>query len=243
MPEPYIQRYRRPPIAEAVIEFRFRDQLEHTLLQKVAARSKRRLTFDEQEYAQTVQFSAQNSPLVGQSVLGRRLSSEDRADILLLRPTTLTVSRLAPYRGWEYLQERAQELWNDLRHFVAKPIVNRLGVRFINRIDAPSAGGKIPQLVNIFPSYPPISEFPPKQSFVQVTLKLDNELQVVINSLPTESPVPAHVGWILDIDVSAEGNVPLRDEEMWELLGRIRAAKNRVFESLITQDARGLFER
>jgi uncharacterized protein (TIGR04255 family) len=242
MPEPYIQRYRRPPITEAVIEFRLRDQLEHALLQKVAARSKRRFAFDEEEYAQTIQFGTQNPPIVGQSVLGRRLSSDDRADVLLLRPTTLAVSRLAPYRGWEYLQERAQELWDDLRHFAVKPIVNRLGVRFINRIDAPTAEGKIPQLVNIFPSYPPVSEFPPKQSFVQVTLKLDNELQVVINSLPTESPVPAHVGWILDIDVSAEGNVPLRDDEIWALLGRMRTAKNRVFESLITQDARRLFE-
>jgi len=177
-----------------------------------------------------------------QAELGHRLSSADRADLLLIRPPALTVSRLAPYKGWEYLFEKAQGSWEELRQVVSKPVVKRIGVRFINRIDAPSTDGA-PRLVNIYPSIPRLSDFPLKQFIVQVTQKIDQELQATISSLPVESPVPDRVSYLLDIDVSSDENIPRRDDEMWSLLGRMRSAKNNIFETLITSTAREIFEK
>jgi uncharacterized protein (TIGR04255 family) len=240
MRRPYVQKYERPPIIEAVIEFRFRGSLPADLVRRVADRSKKRYSIDETESTQSVILGTPNFPLPGPAWQGRRLSSADRADVLLVRPILLSVSRLAPYLGWEYLADMAREAWESLRHF-DKPALSRIGMRYINRIDTPIIEGIETRVVNIFPSFPALSEFPPRQSWVQLSLILSAELQVIINSLPTDSPVPAHRGWQLDIDVFTDANIPLRDDEIWLLMERMRTEKNRIFEALITDEARELF--
>lgn len=211
----------------------------------IARRSLRRFSFDEQEQEHIVQFDpAHGRATVAQGWKGRKLSSLDRADMMLVRPTSIAVSRLAPYKGWESFLKEAQAAWTDLHHVVTKPILSRIGVRYINRIDAPQAFGTLAErLVNIHPSLPPLSEEPMKHYFVQATLRLAHGLSVTINSQPVESPVPAHFGFLLDIDVYVEENIPLRDDELWTLIESTRAAKNCVFEALITNEARELFQQ
>jgi uncharacterized protein (TIGR04255 family) len=240
MSKPYIQRYKRPPITEAVIEFRLRDQLNNDQIQKVADRAKKRYAFDDTEYAQTIQVGPQSSQ-VGKISQGRRLSSVDRADLMIIRPPTLSISRLAPYKGWDELFDSAQMAWDDLRHFVGKPLINRIGVRFINRIDAPAELGAASELVGISPSFPTLPNSQLKQSFVQITLDLKDGFQALINSLPADSPVPNNVSWLLDIDISRENAIPIRDDEMWMMIQRMRELKNWIFESLITEKARERF--
>ena len=240
MSQEYVQKYPRPPITEAVIEFRFREQMPADAIKRIGDRCKKRFFYDETESGQVIQLNNQGIPNVGQSWRGRRLSSLDRADIVLVRPATLTISRLAPYMGWNYLEEIVADSWNNLRHFV-KPAIVRIGTRFINRIDSPYLQPLPPALVNIYPQLPSLSVEPPRHSLVQITLRLDRDLQVTINSMPIESPVPSRFGWLLDIDVFQEVNLPQRDDEIWPIIGLMRSEKNRVFETLITDEARELF--
>jgi len=65
---------------------------------------------------------------------------------------------------------------------------------------------------------------------------------VTINSGATPAPLMAHQSLLLDIDLFAAGLNLHRDEELWDLVGKIRDHKNRIFESCVTDKAKALFQ-
>jgi uncharacterized protein (TIGR04255 family) len=65
---------------------------------------------------------------------------------------------------------------------------------------------------------------------------------LVLNSATVPSPLIGFASLALDLDVMRETSIPRRDEDVWELVNRIRDYKNRAFESCITDRARALFD-
>ena len=65
---------------------------------------------------------------------------------------------------------------------------------------------------------------------------------VNVNYSSAPSPLVAHSSFLLDIDVFREDGIPSNDDELWELVGLLRDHKNAVFESLITDRTRALFQ-
>jgi hypothetical protein len=127
--------YPRPPITESVIELRFREPLDEKTVNKIANVSKKRLFFEEREDLNEFTFDVLKKTSGLKSAFhGWRLSSADRADVLMLRPSLLGIARLAPYLGWDHLLRQTQAAWEDLRRY-AKPVLARVGARYINRID------------------------------------------------------------------------------------------------------------
>jgi uncharacterized protein (TIGR04255 family) len=53
--------------------------------------------------------------------------------------------------------------------------------------------------------------------------------------------VPGKLSFSLDIDVWRQVDVPQKDNDVLELLGKMRDAKNQLFETFITDKARDLF--
>jgi uncharacterized protein (TIGR04255 family) len=50
---------------------------------------------------------------------GYKITSQDAADVVMLRPDRIATVRMAPYRGWEELQKRAKENYELLKKYVA----------------------------------------------------------------------------------------------------------------------------
>jgi uncharacterized protein (TIGR04255 family) len=172
-----------------------------------------------------------------------RLSSEDAINIVLIKPRSLVTSRLPPYPGWEALRDRARENWSSWRAIAPSFDVERVGVRYINRIDLP--GGTInlghylafrPQLANI--SAGPISGYT-----LQVALPTFKPLwsATLTSTIIQPPPVPDRTSILLDIDVYRADQLPKRDEELWPVVDEAQAVKNDLFERCITPAARELF--
>jgi uncharacterized protein (TIGR04255 family) len=53
--------------------------------------------------------------------------------------------------------------------------------------------------------------------------------------------VPGRVSFTLDVDVKRNLEVPQKDADVFELLAAMRKAKNDLFETFITDEARELF--
>jgi uncharacterized protein (TIGR04255 family) len=244
MPE---QPYKRPPIIEAVIGLRFADPIDSATLDKVSSALKP--FYPREDILKGVQFQMRldATSAASQSIeqIGYRLSSPDQTHLLILTPTppSLTMSQLAPYPGWDQFFARFCRDWDAWKKSVGYRKVIRVGVRYINRIDIPTAEPVLyeEQFLNVYPDIPEVLG-PMMQYALQTQLSItDIGCILTLNSSVVPSPLIGHRSFVIDLDI-AKDSPPQNDDAIYELISRIRIAKNRVFEACITDRARELFE-
>ena len=163
---------------------------------------------------------------------------------MLFQPNSVAVAQLAPYPGWEVFFPRFVRDWEAWKREAGYRQIIRVGVRFINRIDIPIVSGLIEEAeyLSVYPKLPD-SLGPVTGYGVQAQLPMqDIGCNLTINSAAVPSPMLEHGSILLDLDIAKEVNPPQKDEEIFELLGRIRIKKNEIFEACITRKAKELFQ-
>jgi uncharacterized protein (TIGR04255 family) len=238
--------YKRAPVTEAVIELRFARQFDPSLVSDAARRMKDEYIFEDIDDGVNIRYEVGAPQAELQTAWqGRKLSSIDRTDSLIFRTNAFVCSRLAPYTGWESFYERAVRGWQIWRKLAGPIELSRLGVRYVNRIDIPNAGGvpiNIEEYLNISPRSPEF-DAPMSSYAIQVVRPLhSDDCMLVLNSSTLIPPLIGFAALALDIDVFRETALPRRDEDLWALVSRIRAYKNSVFETCITDRSRALFD-
>jgi uncharacterized protein (TIGR04255 family) len=236
--------YKRPPITEAIIEIRFEQPLPRPEVDKLQQQFKSEYAFSEDFIALGIGLdpAARRANFEEQSS-GYKLSSADRADVLLVTSAHMTCSRLAPYVGWDAFRARAESHWRTWKRVTGYRKIGRIGVRFINRIDIPAAAGevvKVPDYLRVYPEARAVKHMVTYAMQISGLLEKDN-CQLLINSSSMPSPLVDHVSVVLDIDISRTGDSPQKDDEIWALIDRIRVHKNHTFEESVTDKARELF--
>jgi uncharacterized protein (TIGR04255 family) len=240
--------YDRPPITEAVIELRFAQPHSREVVERATRRIRKEYHREEQEELLKLQFDAKtNKTETEKSWLGMKLSSADQTDLLFYRQTTFVCSRLAPYTGWNEFSARASRGWEVWRQEAGPTQLARVGVRYINRIDIPLGRTsllRVEDYLNVSPRSPDELGEPMSSYTIQVVRPLGvDDCGLTLSSGTVPSPLVGFVSFLLDIDVFRENDLPLRPDELWALLNKVRVHKNRVFESCITDLARGLFSK
>jgi uncharacterized protein (TIGR04255 family) len=216
------------------------------------SKASRQLTsvYNRQEDVMNLNFSVGAAPgeppqAAIKQELGKRISSDDLTQIVLLGASNFAVSQLAPYPGWEVFFERFSRDWALWKRTMGYRKVVRVGVRFINRIDVPRTNDDTTideaDYLNVYPHLP--SSLRPFTGYaVQAQLRLhDIGCGLIINSGAVPSPLIGYNSYLLDFDISMEPEPPQRDEDIYELLNRIRVTKNQVFELCVTDRAKEIF--
>lgn len=235
--------YKRAPITEAVFALQFRETIKLRELERIGDRLKRRYPKVDERINVEFRIAGGKGDL-RQEKSGFQLGSANAVDMVILDGNSLTTSRLAPYDSWEGLLRRARENFEDLLH-VSRPVVSRLGARFINRIDIPNREvlGEDPgKFFNGMVHLPPGLVSSAISLHWQATV-FEAETGVQANvAFATQHPSPLldHSSFNIDIDVYQHDSIPLRHEDMWSLAAKLRAAKNNLFEGLITDEVRKL---
>jgi uncharacterized protein (TIGR04255 family) len=241
--------YKRPPIVEAIIEFRFENPVSKELVDKL---ERRFLTHYPALPQQGVAWNfnvdtTSTAAKVEQQFQSYKLTSTDGTDLLVLGVTSFGVSRLAPYEGWAPFVTRTKRDWEIWRRMVGHQRVTRIGVRYINRIDIPAPNNEpveLPSFLTLFPVRPefPGLGVPPMDAFsMSLVLPLDADCKLTLNVGNVASPLVKTQSVLLDIDVAREVDVPQREEDIWSFLERIRDLKDIVFETCVTDRSRELF--
>ena len=77
--------------------------------------------------------------------------------------------------------------------------------------------------------------------FMQILLPLE-DVKASVNIVETivEPPVPGTVSVVLDLDFFRTAELPESEEELWKLFEVLRAKKNSVFETCITEKTKEL---
>jgi uncharacterized protein (TIGR04255 family) len=239
--------YKRPPITEAVVELRLAEPMEVEQTDKI----KDRLTDDyplPPQVMQNISFTAgpgdQNRTQV--DFVGYRMSSADAANVAIVGRQNFTASRLAPYTDWEEFTGRAKRNWAIWRKIAGWREITRIGVRYINRIDVPNPDDS-PVIIDNYLAFRPVFPvFDGSQSVDTFAMNASMEIanspfRLILNAGSTPSPMVRTISFLLDIDISQEGNLPHNDDGLWALIDEIRPIKNRIFEACITDLSRKLF--
>lgn len=186
--------------------------------------------------AETIEFEEPRSTY--------RLEGSDETEVALIRPDSLGVSQLAPYRSWELLFERFGRDFDVVWQLLDRRRISRLGVRNINRIDVP--------IVDDIACY---------EDYLQVYIRMPESVENIgPYSLHFELPIPelealakvhsgvmspaveASASFLLDIDVARTTNLPNDRGELLALLMRFREAKNQLYRQFLTDKALAEFE-
>ena len=243
------QRYRRPPITEAVIEVRFAEAVEDRELRNVSHAFASH--YPGEQILLNVEFGLSVGDLVrsptAQMKAGQqsyRRSTLSEAELALAAPASLIISQLPDYPGWQAFFDRFKRDWSLWKREVGYRKIVRVGVRYINRLDIPADGPVVAheRYLNLSARSP--DDLGPTTTYaIQATFQSAQvNGSIVINSGVVPSPLEGRLSIMLDIDVSRENSLPQKDEDLLLLLQDFREEKNRVFEACITDRARELFD-
>lgn len=242
--------YKHPPITEAVIGISFSSPIKQTDISSV--NKKFHIHYPHHQPVSNFDVAVElsnnqvNKPTtnINKKEDGHRLSTADMTQLLVLWPSSFSLSQLAPYPGWDDFLARFVRDWSVWKRTVGFQTISRVGVRYINRIDIPVTDSiaKYEEFLNVYPKLPDSLD-PILGYAVQVASELkDIDCLLKINSAVVPSPILDHVSFVIDLDISKETDPPQSDNDIYDLLNKIRVQKNAVFETCISSRARELFQ-
>lgn len=243
--------YRNPPILEAVLEVQFEDALlSGRDMERFAKKIESRYPHHEvmRDYTLAVNVNPSGLATGARPDLVQewhKCMSSDGVSVCNVRPKSIVTARLAPYTRWEDLFSRFESDFATLRKVCGYKRVSRCGVRFVNRIDVPSASSAPVdprRYLNIYPSVPSL-DYDNMTTFVARAQHVDrvSGASVILAAAQLDPVLINCTSILLDIDVFFDKEIPLKIEDVMVRIDQLRTIKNEYFERLVTDDARALF--
>ena len=171
---------------------------------------------------------------------GLRVQTEDGLQIAQFNRSGFVFSRLRPYEEWERLLSEAMHLWEVFASLGQPPEIQRIGVRFINRIDLSIAEVDLDDYLRPAPEGARELRIPCRHFFYADAFGVPGH-PYAINRIRTSQPVPGlqpeTTALVLDIDVSTTEPSPLRRDLLEQRLTEMRWLKNKMFFGSIAPNA------
>lgn len=163
--------------------------------------------------------------------------------VVHLRLNELLVSHLRPYDRWETLLAEAQAWWQEYRLACKPEAITRVATRFINRIELPMGGLDFDDYLVAAPIIPKglPQTFEGFMARIVVPHAETGAHIAMSHLLDAANPQNRTVPVIIDIDVFKETDLPPDSDELWRLLGIMRAVKNQAFFGSVTATCLELF--
>jgi uncharacterized protein (TIGR04255 family) len=201
----------------------------------------------ESAFQQEVTFSTQHPPQAKHKDLGwkgAKFQSGDRRQVAQFNREGFIFSRLQPYESWEHFRGEALRLW-EFQKSVAQPAeIQRVGLRFINRITLAVGDSQFEDYIHPH-AVPPRNLDLPFYGFFYLDRLAVPGYPYNVNIVRTielpQDPQLQGLSIILDIDVYSERQFELREELLLSRLSEMRWLKNKAFFGSVTEKALGNF--
>lgn len=238
--------YRKTPIVEATIEIRVVGNPPAGDVAKVQRQLAKE--FPKTEIMHDIEVAVPTNggvPVVKSSPSHQfKLTADDAETVVQGGANKIAVTKTGPYRGWDDLVGRMEAVWKVWRKYVDYRPIERLGVRYVNRIDIPTPPD-VPILTMDFLTTgivnPPLFDRTLSYATAATLQFAGRALRVNLNSgLVSPPPLIDHVSLLLDIDVFRDVDLAVRENDMWGQLAEMRDVKNEIFEASITDKTREL---
>ncbi|WP_282949450.1 MULTISPECIES: TIGR04255 family protein [unclassified Sphingopyxis] len=234
--------YSAPPIIEALAQIYYEEPISDSDLKKAVSRIKKRYANQTKLKVSSAQLDMVNQGAQFKSMDQYKFSSEDETDIVTIDKHSFTWSKLAPYEGWQNIYDRIKNESEDINSVLPYRKANRLGLRYINRIDVP----KIDDIsryedyltinISIPECWPSINNYG-----WRIEREFDKEFIAIVQSAVISPELPNTGAFLLDIDIVLGNSVPSKHADILKKFERMRSLKNEIFELSITDRARASF--
>ena len=245
---PEIQHLDKAPITEALVDIRVPTQSEFDVskLEAVHKDVANSYPVKEERLQQEIVFELSESAFKQKSKkhkAGYFFKTQANNRVAQFRVDGFTYSWLKPYESWEALRDEAKRLWNIYSGVRQPSAINRIAVRYINRIEIPLPVQDFRDYLSAAPEVP--SRLPQGVSsfLLRVVVPDPKTGAIAIITQALEALVdPAIAPIILDIDVFNEKAFEPDGAEVWEAIESLRNFKNQIFFESVTDKALEMFK-
>ena len=245
-----MRKYVNPPIVEAICDFHFipGQPWDATILGLVYDRIKDNFPERFQLPGAMVNVSFGNQPTQPIPDLGRmQFRRRDGSALVQLGQDNLTVNHLKPYSGWPYYRDMISETFSAYQAVALPHGLNRISLRYINRIDIPSSivmEKNSIQIEEYLLAQPNVPDTVPQMfsDWAQrVVIPFDTTQMTLVLQSGTVQGSPAFpVSLLLDLTMSPTlQSASLDDVLLW--LEQAHMSIETVFEECLGPKARDLF--
>ena len=176
---------------------------------------------------------------------GLIFQSNDGSQSVQFNRDGFVFSRLQPYQSWNQFFGEAMRLWKIYLEIALPADMQRIGLRFINKIELPPKVVDFEDYIQPYPEPPYNLELPFLSFFHQDTLLVPGSpyaINIIRTIQPAQNPQIQGLGLIVDIDASTTQSFEIKDGALEERLAELRWLKNKVFYGSITPKALELFK-
>jgi len=240
--------YKKAPVVQAVLQLQFQKPISAKHVEKI---TKKASTFYPSveplmDYEISVDPAINGgSPKMTATRASSRMQAADPSQMFTVGPGQFTTSQLAPYLGWQEFFQRFIRDFNMITKITGHPLFNRIGLRYINRLDVPENIATFDIQKEYLNIYPSVSGKLGQYAGNMVHVEFQNaecDSVVLVNSGLNAPVLINHVSYILDIDIVRTNNIPMKFDDLFNCIEKMRKAKNEIFEELVTDKARKLFD-
>jgi uncharacterized protein (TIGR04255 family) len=236
----------RAPIVEAVIEVRARAEViwdEAAISSALMSQIPDYRTRDSlREFQHELRVEPGHEPQQTVRDLGWRglvLESAGQPHVVQYNRDGFVFSRLRPYETWEQFSCEGLRLWQIYQDLAQPSEIQRLGLRFINRIEMTLLESGYDDYLTAHPKSPVELDLPVQGFFhhdVLVVPGYDYAINVIRTIQPPQQP-ESGAGLILDVDVFTTQPLALESDALHNRLIEMRWLKNKVFFGSLTPNA------
>jgi uncharacterized protein (TIGR04255 family) len=156
---------------------------------------------------------------------------------------SLSIHTLPPYEGWEEFKQRIDKSYQTYLAVTHASAIKSIAIRYINKISVST--DKINNLNDYFTVYPvlPNGVSGKISGFVYRTRSIYEDIPIILTVTLSDFPVPVgQTAFLLDLEVIQEWiENPLDVNDALDVLNELKNRETHVFESLITDRTRELF--
>ncbi|RMG63550.1 MAG: TIGR04255 family protein [Calditrichaeota bacterium] len=241
------RKYRKPPIVEVVCEFRFKpstpwDATMPGLIYEQLKKEfpKRRALRNVGMHVQVEQKGVLFQPQMEE---GTQFLREDEWAFVQLQPRRISVHHLAPYPHWEGFKPLIEKAYKAYLEVVPDPAIQRIGLRYINKIDFNTTEVDLPTFFNFYPYVG--RELPQQYTAFNLQLlfphaKGRDGLQMRLSNAPPERENAVSI--LLDLDYFLVQSENINFEQGLEWVENAHKNILAAFEGAITEQLRQQFE-
>ena len=242
-------KYRKPPVVEVVAEFSFAPGEAAASQYLTQLRGRLLPNFPHEKATSSfVVIEDKKGPRV-ETITRVQFWNEDQSAVVQIGENFLAFNQLQPYTGWENFLPRALDMLRTYESAVPSKGLNRVVLRYVDRIEMPFDHADIGQYLRFGPALDIAS--PPSISAFYVGIELPGDVpgDTLRAELTDAAGTSAETAGVLltmtctydcsEWAVSQSGTAPI-EAAVW--LQRAHDRIVELFESILTEDARLLFE-
>lgn len=242
------RKYKKPPIVEVTCEFRFKvkDPNDLTVPGRFWEKIKDEYPLKEElhEFEMGIEMKAKDfQQQVRKRMLGMEYKSKDKKELLRVAPNQLSVHRLPPYPSWESFSPVVKRAYQIFQELVQPESLERVGLRYIDRVEIPSKDFGLKEYFRIYPETPEGGLTDCAHFLMQMEFPF-NENRDVLRVMMFNQGVASknYTAILLDWDYFLVKPEQVEMTKVWEWVEEAHEHILGAFEQSLTDSCRKLFE-